>query len=221
MTAPELHFLRLFPLGGVVLFPDMQLPLHVFEPRYQQLTEECLEEDEPFGVLLLRSGAEVADVEAQPYAIGTTAHIRQSEPLGGGRMSLLAVGGKRFKVHTFLHDRPYPSAEVEFLEDESPEDISDDLIKDLQQAVTAYIQSSSQVQKDWAGGELTLPNQPTELSYLVAQAFQGDNRTQQRFLEAETTTSRLQLELEQVKQAQAQLLRRADRQGPGRGFSAN
>lgn len=221
MAAPDLHFLRLFPLGGVVLFPDMQLPLHVFEPRYQQLTKECLEEDEPFGVLLLRSGAEVADVEAQPYDVGTAAYIRQSEPLGGGRMSLLAVGGRRFKVHTFLYDRPYLSAEVEFLEDEPVEDVSDDLVKDLQQAVTAYVQSSSQVQKDWAGGELALPDQPTELSYLVAQAFRGDNRTQQRLLEAATTTSRLELELEQVKEAQAQLLRRADRQGPGRGFSAN
>jgi len=221
MAAPELHFLRLFPLGGVVLFPDMQLPLHVFEPRYQQLTKECLEEDEPFGVLLLRSGAEVADVEAQPYTLGTTAHISQSERLGGGRMSLLAVGGKRFKVHTFLHARPYLSAEVEFLEEEPPENVSDDLVKDLQQVVTAYIQLSSQAQKDWAGGKLMLPNQPTELSYLVAQAFHGDNCTQQRFLEAATTTSRLQLELEQVKQAQDRLLRRADRQGPGRGFSAN
>jgi Lon protease-like protein len=153
--------------------------------------------------------------------MGTTALIKQSESLGGGHMSLLAVGGRRFRVHTFLHDRPYLSAEVEFLEDEPPEVIPDDLVKDLQQAVSAYIQSSSQGQKDWAGGELILPDQPTALSYMVAQAFRGDNRNQQRLLEADTTTSRLKLELEQVKEAQAQLLRRDDRQRPGQRFSTN
>ena len=220
MTAPDLHFLRLFPLGGVVLFPGMQLPLHVFEPRYQQLTQECLAEDEPFGVLLLRSGGEVADVEAQPFEVGTTAHIKQSEPLGGGRMSLLAVGGRPFKVHTFLYDRPYLSAQVEFLEDEPPEEVPGDLVRDLRQAVTTYIQSSSQFQGGWAG-DLALPDEPTELSYLVAQAFRGDNRTQQQLLEATTASGRLALEIEQVKEAIAQLQRRADRQGPGHRFSNN
>ena len=50
--------LRLFPLQ-TVLFPGMRMPLHIFEERYRIMIRECIEEDAPFGVLLIKSGAEV------------------------------------------------------------------------------------------------------------------------------------------------------------------
>jgi len=55
---PETATLPLFPLGSV-LFPGMLLPLHIFEPRYRLLLQRALQNDQPFGIVLIRSGPEV------------------------------------------------------------------------------------------------------------------------------------------------------------------
>ena len=48
----------LFPLN-VVLFPGMALPLHIFEPRYREMINRCLDENLAFGVVLIKEGPEV------------------------------------------------------------------------------------------------------------------------------------------------------------------
>ena len=63
--------LRLFPLN-TVLFPGMRMPLHIFEERYRIMIRECIEEDAPFGVLLIKAGAEVGS-GAVPHDVGTVA----------------------------------------------------------------------------------------------------------------------------------------------------
>src|SRR5262249_39608867 len=74
----------LFPLN-VVLFPGMPLPLHVFEPRYQEMVQACMESDRTFGVCLIRSGQEVGG-PADPHPVGTTCEILEASSLGEGRM---------------------------------------------------------------------------------------------------------------------------------------
>jgi Lon protease-like protein len=69
-------YLRLFPLQ-TVLFPGMRMPLHIFEERYKLMIRECIEQDAPFGVLLIRDGAEVG-AGAVPHNVGTTARISQT-----------------------------------------------------------------------------------------------------------------------------------------------
>src|SRR5262249_42211923 len=57
---PELkHFggiARLFPLPNVVLFPNLLQALHIFEPRYRQMTEDALAADRMIAMVLLRPG---------------------------------------------------------------------------------------------------------------------------------------------------------------------
>lgn len=110
--------LRLFPLR-TVLFPGMALPIQVFEPRYHQLLAECMEADEPFGVVLLRSGSEVSDADAVPYDAGTTARIESASPVGGGRVMVQTRGERRFRIVTLHHDRPFLTADVEYPVDEA------------------------------------------------------------------------------------------------------
>jgi Lon protease-like protein len=62
----------LFPLKTVP-FPGGPLPLRVFEPRYLDMVSRCLRENIGFGVLLIRSGTEVAPVDT--FKIGTVAEI--------------------------------------------------------------------------------------------------------------------------------------------------
>ena len=68
--------LPLFPLQ-TVLFPGAPILLHIFEERYRLMIGRCLEQNSPFGVVLIRQGTEV-DPDAIPYGVGTTAQIRDS-----------------------------------------------------------------------------------------------------------------------------------------------
>jgi Lon protease-like protein len=80
----------------------MSLPLHIFEPRYRQLVDNCLETNSPFGVVLIKSGPEVGGA-AVPHTVGTTARISAVERLPAGRLNIEAVGQHRFQI-VDLHD---------------------------------------------------------------------------------------------------------------------
>jgi Lon protease-like protein len=112
--------LPMFPLG-TVLFPSLFLPLHVFEPRYQELTRDCLAGDNEFGVVLIERGSEVGGGDTR-FDVGTVARIVEAADLGGGRFALGTVGVRRIRVHSWLPDAPYPRAEVDEWEDAPPSD---------------------------------------------------------------------------------------------------
>lgn len=101
----------MFPLG-MVLFPSMFLPLHVFEPRYRVLARHCMDGNREFGVVLIERGSEVGGNDVRTLA-GTVAQIVDATELDDGRWVLGTVGTRRVRVHEWLTDDPYPRAEVE------------------------------------------------------------------------------------------------------------
>ena len=215
---PGPPFLRLFPLQSVVLFPGMELPLVVFEPRYVQLTNECTEAGEPFGVLLLRQGREVGDDDAHPHEVGTTAHIRSVQPLGQDRFSVSAVGGRRFRVRSLSHDRPYLSADVEYLEDDSAEDLEPPLVANVKEDAVTFIRTMLAMRGGYVR-DVPLPDDGVELSYQVAQLFQGNADVQQQLLEMRTS-DRLSHELDLIRKSTEQVKRRGQERRRRR-FSPN
>lgn len=86
----------LFPLG-TVLFPDGLLPLRIFEQRYMEMSKACLRNGSPFGVCLIREGAEVG-APATPEDIGTLARIVHWDMQQLGVLQVVARGGARFRV---------------------------------------------------------------------------------------------------------------------------
>ena len=82
--------LPLFPLHQV-MFPNEVVALHIFEPRYRQMLKDVLAGDRTFGIVLIRSGWESGE-PADPYEIGTTALIRDSEIFPDGRANISVVG---------------------------------------------------------------------------------------------------------------------------------
>jgi Lon protease-like protein len=101
----------MFPLGSVLL-PGAVLPLHVFEPRYRALVDDCLAaEDHEFGVVLIDRGHEVGGGDVRRVA-GTVARMVQVAQLDGGRFAVVAVGTRRIRVDAWLDDDPYPRADV-------------------------------------------------------------------------------------------------------------
>ena len=106
--------LPLFPLPNVVLFPTVTLPLHVFEPRYREMTRHALEGDRIIGMVLLRAGWE-QDYEGRPpvYPVGCAGLITHAERLDDGRFNIILRGMEKFRVVQETGNRSYRVAEIE------------------------------------------------------------------------------------------------------------
>src|SRR5919198_1094637 len=91
--------LPLFPLPNVVLFPNVFLPLHIFEPRYREMVEDSVRGDRIIGMVLLRPGWE-KDYEGRPavYPIGCAGVITHSERLADGRFNIVLRGMEKFRI---------------------------------------------------------------------------------------------------------------------------
>jgi len=85
----------LFPLN-TVLFPGGPLALRIFEPRYVDMVGRCMREQQAFGVVLIREGAETGPAEF--HDIGTLARITDFHTLPEGLLGLVTVGETRFRV---------------------------------------------------------------------------------------------------------------------------
>jgi Lon protease-like protein len=108
----------MFPLG-TVLFPHALLPLHVFEPRYREMTEQALAGIPEFGVVLIERGSEVGGGDSR-FAVGTVARILEAGRLADGRYVLTTVGTHRLRIESWLGEQPYPHADVVLVEEMPP-----------------------------------------------------------------------------------------------------
>ncbi len=89
----------IFPLPNVVLFPNVFLPLHIFEPRYREMVSDALAGDRIIGMVLLRPGHEEEDEGRPPiFPIGCAGVITHAEPLGDGRYNIVLRGLERFRI---------------------------------------------------------------------------------------------------------------------------
>jgi Lon protease-like protein len=110
---------RLFPLPNLVLFPHVVQPLHVFEPRYRQLTADTLATDRLIAPVLLRPGWE-DQYEARPsiHPIACLGRVVAEQQMPDGRYNLLVRGLSRLQIHgEQTGDRPYRIARAELLID--------------------------------------------------------------------------------------------------------
>lgn len=107
-----IYELPLFPLN-TVLFPGMPLPLHVFEERYKEMVQVCLDEKRPFGVVLIRNGIAEGGPVADPYEIGCAAEIVEVQQLENGRLLIVVVGQERFRIVSLDRSLPYLVGEVQ------------------------------------------------------------------------------------------------------------
>jgi Lon protease-like protein len=106
--------LGLFPLP-IVLVPTERIPLHIFEPRYRDLIDECVERGEEFGFVLTTGDGAV-------HEIGTRARVEQVlEVLDEGRMNIVVEGGERFRILELTSGRSFTTGIVEpVVDDDEP-----------------------------------------------------------------------------------------------------
>jgi uncharacterized protein len=91
--------LPIFPLPNVVLFPNVFLPLHIFEPRYRQMVDDALAGDRMIGMVLLQPGYEGQYEETPPvFPVGCAGLMTHSERLPDGRFNIVLRGFERFRI---------------------------------------------------------------------------------------------------------------------------
>ncbi len=113
--------LKVFPLPSAVLLPGAALPLHIFEPRYQALLEDCLAKDRVMALADLQPGWEGNDEGRPPLRpVACAGMVILSEPAegGGGRQNILLQGVVRVRVlEEWENDQPYREVRAEVCED--------------------------------------------------------------------------------------------------------
>jgi Lon protease-like protein len=113
---------RLFPLPNVVLFPNLLQALHIFEPRYRQMTEDALAGDRMIAMVLLRPGWE-PDYEGKPpiHSVACLGKILAEQRLPDGRFNLQLRGLSRARILGEVADlKPYRSARMELMAETNP-----------------------------------------------------------------------------------------------------
>lgn len=172
----------LFPLKNVVLFPGMVLPLHIFEVRYREMINRCIDERLPFGVVLIKEGQEVGPT-ATPHDIGTLARIHRVERLEDGCMNIVTIGTERFQIEKLLDAQSYLSATVRTIPTiNGSTRLATELAQKMRPRLYEYVELLSKANN--ADLKLDrLPEEPTALAFLVAIALQISPTQKQTLLE--------------------------------------
>ncbi len=170
----------LFPLN-VVLFPGMALPLHIFEPRYREMINRCLDESLAFGVVLIKEGPEVGG-DALPHRVGTAARIVKVDRQSDGRMNIQVVGTRRFRIEELNHDRPYLSGRVRhFPVTDGDTKRAMERVHQVRPKIMRYVELLTKA----TGVQLKLdrlPEDATSLAFLTAITLQVRPEDKQRLL---------------------------------------
>lgn len=112
----------IFPLPDAMLFPAVDRPFYIFEPRYRQMVADALKGDRIIGMTLLRPGFE-ADYEGRPpiYDVGTAGEIVDYEQFQDGRYAILLRARSKFRVLSEDQSRAYRLARIQLLPDPLPD----------------------------------------------------------------------------------------------------
>jgi Lon protease-like protein len=167
----------LFPLD-VVLLPGVPLPLHIFEPRYKEMVNECMEQKKHFGLVRMH--------EDTMATIGCTAEIIQVlKTYPDGRSDILTEGKRRFEVLETNQERSFLQANVFFLEDD-PDGAPNAEIE------TALRLHDEIMQLAGAESESHKEIDTAQLAYRLAGSLPFDPDFQQVLLEMNSETERMQ-----------------------------
>ena len=106
-------FIPIFPLPNVVLFPEVPLPLHIFEPRYREMVRDALAGPGVIGMTLLR-GEWQDEYFAAPevYRVGCAGRIVETTPLPDGKFNIVLSGLREFEIVSEQRERAYRQASV-------------------------------------------------------------------------------------------------------------
>jgi Lon protease-like protein len=178
----------IFPLPNVVLFPNVFLPLHIFESRYREMVKDALASDRIIGMVLLQPGFE-ANYEGRPnvYPVGCAGVITHSEPLPDGCFNIVLRGLEKFRLTGEDTSRPYRLAHIEAVPEQATEtDCA--AIKQQRQRLETLLTASAEHRRAESRLPSTVPDQDLINALAQYTAFEPNER--QALLECDGALSR-------------------------------
>ncbi len=179
---PSETTIPLFPLG-LVLLPQMPLPLHIFEERYKLMIGECLERHTAFGIVFFNG----IDIQT----IGCTAHIlKVLKRYRDGWLDILTRGAERFMIKDIYDRKPYLEGRVTFIDD-GPEADKDECSRLARSAMTLLEQyvATAGIEDGYSFAAML---DARSISFLVAGCEGFSMEEKQKFLEMTSTYERLE-----------------------------
>jgi Lon protease-like protein len=185
--------LPIFPLPNVVLFPNVFLPLHIFEPRYREMVADALKSDRMIGMVLLRPGWQ-SDYEGRPpvFPVGCSGVITHADRLDDGRYHIVLRGMERFRIVEEADGLSYRRAAIDRLPEASccREDL--DVIRTQRAKLDALLAPAIERSLAVLGNETRIPSaMPDEdLVNALAQYLDLEPLEKQALLEERSLRSR-------------------------------
>ena len=186
--------LGLFPLG-IVLLPTEQIPLHIFEDRYQELIAECLDQEREFGLVY-------ADEDGL-REIGTRAAVTEVlDRFEDGRLNIVVEGRDRFRLLELTTGRSFQTGVVEPVDEEPDPPDPDDAVRALELFRRLVELTGADVEPP--------PPDAAQLSFELAGRFEFAPELKQRLLQLRSERERVKLLAELLVAAAAAVEREKD-----------
>jgi len=178
--------LSIFPLSGAIVFPGLQLPLHIFEPRYRALVGDALARDRRIGMIQPQKPVE----DAPLFTVGCVGKIGEVEAMEDGRYNIILEGESRFRLLRELDSAtPFRQVEAELIEDDEGEALSPVERAGFEQEARRFADAQG-YSVDWDSVE-----QLDDMSLIngVSQIAPFDAAAKQALLEANNLAARCEL----------------------------
>ncbi len=181
------NILPIFPLPETVMFPEMNLPLHIFEDKFKELINDCINGNKQFGIVLEKGNNFYAK-------IGTIVEIVDIEELEDGLMNIITEGISRFEIISLIAEEPYCVAEIKSYED-ADTNLNAELkasLKEVKQMASKALKTFDLISDEQHSKKIKLPNKPDELLFLIATNLTCSHEQKQSILETLSIKDRVE-----------------------------
>ena len=180
--------IAVFPLPNVIFFPQTNIPLHIFEPRYCEMIRDTLENKQMIGMFLLQPGWQ-DDYYGNPpiYSVGCAGELIHVENLPEGQFNILLRGITRVRALETVQETPYRKVRVHIL----PEKTSARLkpLKEMKKSLLSKFKIFNTFVKNLEFN-LTEDSSLVEISHSIASSLQLDPEEKRRLLEVDDSFER-------------------------------
>ena len=188
------------PLPGALLFPNALLPLHIFEPRYQQMLEYALRENRMFSVALIKPQRTQWKSTDDFFHTAGVGLIRACVGRGDGTSNLILQGLRRVRFSAFDQSEPFPIARIEPLESETSTTVETEALGAKVIELYSNLKTAGRQLPEKVDKYLENLNDMEMLADLMAATFVNDPMRRQQLLEELSLNRRLRLVIQYLRE---------------------
>jgi Lon protease-like protein len=188
------------PLPGALLFPNALLPLHIFEPRYQQMLEHALREHRMFSVALIKPERNQWKSTEDFFDVAGVGLIRACVGRGDGTSNLILQGLRRVRLAEFQQSTPFPIARIEPLESQSTSSVETDALGAKVIELYSKLKRDGRQLPEKVDKYLAHLSDMEMLADLMAATFVNDPLRRQQLLEELSLNQRLRLLIQYLRE---------------------